>query len=383
MQYTVLGGAGIEGEGIVKDLVGASVEKVVIADRNIESADALAAAFSSSQTTVTTEFVDANDHASLTRILRNTDVAISALGPFYRYGLKTARAAIDARTPYVDINDDFDAIEAVLELDGEARSAGIPVIVGLGLTPGVSNVCVKYAADRLDRVRKVDIAYVGAVGEGGDAVFLHFFHSLCGPVPIVREGRRVWISPGAEVPQAVTFPEPFGTMQAPVIGHPEPIMLPRHIPGIESITVRGTVYPPVFQETIQKIAELGLLSDRPVQLPGMAISPREFILACFESHIETPEMVSEIESALAPLPSPVQGSMCIDVTGEKDGRPASCRFSIDADLCHATDWPASIGAQMAGGGEIDQTGVLSPEQCIDPEKFFAELKKRGIQINID
>ena len=274
MQYTVLGGAGIEGAGIVKDLVGASVAKVLIADRDIESARSLAATFGSSQTQVTAEFVDADDHASLMKTMQNADVAVSALGPFYRHGLKTVRAAIEARVPYVDINDDFDAIQEVLKLDGEARSAGIPVIVGLGLTPGVSNVCVKYAADRLDRTRTVDIAYVGAVGKGGDAVFLHFFHSLCGSIPIVRDGRQVWVSPVAEAPKTVAFSEPFGTMNVAVIGHPEPIMLPRHIPGIESIVVRGAVYPFVLQETILKIAELGLLSDRPVQLPGAAISPR-------------------------------------------------------------------------------------------------------------
>ena len=93
-------------------------------------------------------------------------------------------------------------------------------------------------------------------------------------------------------------------------------------------------------------------------------------------------MVAEIEAAIAPLPSPVQGSMRIDVAGEKDGRPASFCFTIDADLCDATDWPASIGAQMVAGGEIDRTGVLCPEQCIVPERLFDELKKRGIQINM-
>ena len=109
-------------------------------------------------------------------------------------------------------------------------------------------------------------------------------------------------------PGPSTFPAPFGTIQAPVIGHPEPIMLPRHIPGIESITVRGAVYPGVLQDTIQTLAGLGLLSDRPVSLRGTSITPREFILACFETHLETPEMRAEIESATASLPSPVYGS---------------------------------------------------------------------------
>ena len=383
MQFVVLGGAGIEGSGIVKDLVRSGVDEVAIADRDVDKAQSLAADLASDRTRVSAVRIDADDQASLVKVLQNAGVVVSALGPFYRYGLKTVRASIEARVPYVDINDDFDAIEAVLGLDAEARAAGIPVVVGLGVTPGVSNVCVKHAAGRMDRVRSVDIAYVGAAGEGGDAVFLHFFHSLCGPIPVLRDGKRIWVTPTEEAPRAIDFPAPFGTIHAPVIGHPEPIMLPRKIPGIESITVRGAVYPGILQETIQTIAGLGLLSDRPVQLADTAISPREFILACFDTHIETPEMLSKIESATAALPSPVYGSLRIDVAGEHAGGATACQYTFDADLCHATDWPASIGAQMVAAGEIDQSGVLCPEQCITPLRLFAELDKRGIRVIIN
>jgi saccharopine dehydrogenase-like NADP-dependent oxidoreductase len=382
MRYLVLGGAGIEGGGIVEDLVNSEVDEVVIADRKLEQARRLADELASGKTEVSALFVEADDHVGLVTAMQKADVAISALGPFYRYGLKTVRAAIDARVPYVDINDDFDAIATVLGLDEEAKAAGIPIVVGLGVTPGVSNLCVKCAAEQLDRVRSVDIAYVGAAGVGGDAVFRHFFHSLCGPIPVLREGRRVWVSPTAEAPEAIAFPAPFGTIQAPIIGHPEPIMLPRHIPGIESITVRGAVYPIILQKTIEKLAELGLLSDRPVKLATTPISPREFILACFETHIETPAMVEEIASATASLPSPVYGSLRVDVAGERSGRPAACRFTIDADLCHATDWPASIGAQLVATGEIDQSGVLCPEACIIPQRLFAELEKRRMDVKM-
>ena len=152
MQFVVLGGAGIEGRGIVKDLVRSGVDAVVIADRDVGRAQSLAADLASDRTRVSAVQADADDHASLMKVMQNAGVVVSALGPFYRYGLKTVRAAIEARTPYVDINDDFDAIEAVLGLDAEARVASIPVIIGLGVTPGVSNVCVKHAAERMDRV---------------------------------------------------------------------------------------------------------------------------------------------------------------------------------------------------------------------------------------
>ncbi len=104
-------------------------------------------------------------------------------------------------------------------------------------------------------------------------------------------------------------------------------------------------------------------------------------LGCFDTHIETPEMLKEIEVATAALPSPVYGTLHVDVGGEKKGHPVSCRYTINADLCDATDWPASIGAQMLACGEIDQVGVLCPEQCIPPARFFRELRKRNIVIH--
>lgn len=86
MQYTVLGGAGIEGSGIVRDLVKSAVEEVVIADRDIDSARSLAAKLTSARTRVSAFFVDADDSRRLAKALKKAGVVVSALGRFYRYG---------------------------------------------------------------------------------------------------------------------------------------------------------------------------------------------------------------------------------------------------------------------------------------------------------
>lgn len=41
----------------------------------------------------------------------------------------------------------------------------------------------------------------------------------------------------------------------------------------------------------------------------------------------------------------------------------------------------SIGVQMIARGDIDARGVVSPETAIAPAPFFAELRKRGIEIH--
>jgi len=45
-----------------------------------------------------------------------------------------------------------------------------------------------------------------------------------------------------------------------------------------------------------------------------------------------------------------------------------------------TGIPASIGMQMPGKGEIQTKGVLAPESCVDTTRFFAEIAKRGMEV---
>lgn len=47
----------------------------------------------------------------------------------------------------------------------------------------------------------------------------------------------------------------------------------------------------------------------------------------------------------------------------------------------ATSMSASIGAQMLGRGEI-KPGVWGPEECVDTDRFFEELKKGNFKITV-
>jgi saccharopine dehydrogenase-like NADP-dependent oxidoreductase len=43
--------------------------------------------------------------------------------------------------------------------------------------------------------------------------------------------------------------------------------------------------------------------------------------------------------------------------------------------------PLSIGAQMIGRGDVEIRGVVAPDTAIDPDIFFAELRRRSIEIH--
>ena len=43
--------------------------------------------------------------------------------------------------------------------------------------------------------------------------------------------------------------------------------------------------------------------------------------------------------------------------------------------------PMSIGAQMLARGVVKKTGVLTPEEAVEPEAVFAELRKRHLLVH--
>jgi hypothetical protein len=75
------------------------------------------------------------------------------------------RDALEAGVPCASASDDTATIQALLELDEAGRETGVPVVVGAGLAPGLSDVLVRHAADGFDTVDDVNVARWGAAGE--------------------------------------------------------------------------------------------------------------------------------------------------------------------------------------------------------------------------
>ncbi|MBW2087346.1 MAG: saccharopine dehydrogenase, partial [Deltaproteobacteria bacterium] len=58
----------------------------------------------------------------------------------------------EARCHYIDINDDWEPTLDMLKLDEEARQAGITAIIGMGASPGVSNLLAVKAMSLFDTI---------------------------------------------------------------------------------------------------------------------------------------------------------------------------------------------------------------------------------------
>src|SRR2546428_11663120 len=155
MKIIVLGGCGAMGSEVTRDLARSSeFEEIVIADADFPKAQALADELGSGR--VRASQIDVSDEDALAKALQGFDVVANATT--YHFGLIATRAAIRAKTNYLDLGGLFNTPKQ-LELDEEARKAGVTICLGCGATPGVTNLMTRHAADQLGQVGEVHIAF--------------------------------------------------------------------------------------------------------------------------------------------------------------------------------------------------------------------------------
>ena len=143
-----------------------------------------------------------------------------------------AKRALASGVPFTSTVDDGAAIDALLDLDEPARSAGVLLAPGCGLAPGLADVLARHAADALDAVDEIHVARAGAAGPACTAAVRR---SRRDPAIEWRDGD--WRDERRPNPELVWFPDPIGSREcAPVaVGV---ALLVRAFPGVRRVTVR-------------------------------------------------------------------------------------------------------------------------------------------------
>lgn len=371
MKVIALGGAGQEGSRTVRDLAAsAQVESVIIGDLDIDAANRLKQEIGSDK--VSTVQVDATNKASLIAVLKGVDVAISFVGPYYRFGLPILAAAIEAGCNYVDICDDAEPTVEMLKLHQQAQQAGVVAVIGCGVSPGTLNVLAADAANRMDQVEDLHFRWnVSSSDIEGDiadsAATEHGIHIMDGDVVQYLDGDWKTV-PAMSESEQVTYPV-LGECEAYYLGHPEPVTIPRYIKGVRNVTQKGGCLG--LDEVLRAFRELGLTSEEPLQLKGRTVRPSEVAVALL-GRMPEPDP--------ADMPPAVSEFMLI-ATGTRGDQSVKLTYVTSGKMGPQTGIPASIAAQMIGADQVDKKGVFAPEGCLNPDIFLAELAKRDIVVN--
>ncbi len=376
-KVTVLGGCGAVGSIATETLASSAVfSEVTVADMNIVAAKKLTRAIKGSKLSAVE--LDAENPQSIRKAISGSSVVLNCVGPFYKYGPTILKSVIEARINYVDVCDDFDATEKLLAMDDKAKKAGISALIGMGSSPGVANVLVRFCADSLlDQVEAVDIYHAhGGEKVEGPAVVKHRIHSMKVDIPVFLNGKfttvKLFEDSGRALEEEAEFQD-VGTYSVYAYPHPETITLPKYLKGLKRVTNLGLVLPPAYAELIKGMVRLGITDEKPIDVQGHKVVPLEFAVAFILSQRQ--RLMKE-----AGINQPM-GCLKIVVKGYKDGGKNTYIFSMSSrgqGMGEGTGIPAAIGAILTATGKIKEKGVLPPEACVNPLDML-ELAKTKVK----
>jgi len=370
MRIIVLGGCGIMGSSVVRDLIKEpEIESVVVADKKIDITRLHKSAQESEKVSMQT--LDVDDSGALVEAIKERDVVINCTGPFYRFGIPVMKAAIEAGINYLDIMDDYDTTLAAFDLDEAAKEAGISLCIGFGSSPGFGNVLARYAVDKLDQVDEIRLLWGYALNDpAGPSVLSHMFHALQGDVPQYLDGKLVSVPGGSGGEEIVNFLEPFGPCPVYYLGHPEPITMPRYFKGVKTVVNKGCFLPLWVNDLFFELIKRGFAEPESMMIDEKPVVPEELLIQVMLHGTSFTKQVEEWTTA------PLQ----VVVKGSKGNQAVTYAYESHGRMAPGTAIPASICAQMLARGEIKEKGVVPPEACVEPKKFLGEFAKKGFRL---
>ena len=422
MRVVVVGGAGAMGRWTVRDLTESEgVDEVVVADldgsRAREAAGWAAARSGSNGTArVVGLALDAGDGEALRRTFDPADVVCNCA--VHATNLPVMEACADAGAHYVDLGGLFHTTRRQLALHDRFVAAGVTAVVGMGGSPGTTNVLAALAARDLEVVEEVEIR-LGVADFAPSAAPVPVPYAIqtlldefAVPAMTFRDGRLAEV-PAMSEQEELDFPPPVGRVRVGHTLHSELATLPGHFAGrgIRSVSFK-VGFPADFMDKLALLTALGLADTTPVELPGGPVVPRELLVHCITQTATmpgpdtAPDDAEAIwvrvrgrragpsgDPALAPrdAPGPADGVLRSPPSNSPNGSPVE-RLAECVVRPHPgwqagagqldTGVPPSIVAQFLAAGMIDRPGVLPPEDAVPPEPYLAELAARTMEVTM-
>jgi saccharopine dehydrogenase-like NADP-dependent oxidoreductase len=369
LRIIAVGGAGSMGRWAVRTIAKlGSASALTIADIDLDRAERVAAAVGASCRALR---LDATDPDQLLTAFAEHDVVVNTMGPFATFVRPILSAALSSDCHYLDINDDWQPTVDAFEFDEEARRRGLHVVVGLGGSPGVTNLCAAYAADRLDVVHELHTGWKlsgativdepGFPAPAASAAVEHWLHQCAQPIRAWVDGAPGTVEPVEQVD--LDFPG-LGVVTAYTMGHPEPITLPRKYPHLRS-SLNLQSGPAWLFEYLREVCSRYAAGEIDLRAGAALLA-------------DPPPPATPGERSILPI----EWSLAI---GEKDGAPHRVavypRFFHPAKMGGNTGIPLAIGDELLRRGALRETGVHAPETAIEPREFFdllAPLTDEGL-----
>jgi lysine 6-dehydrogenase len=355
MKVAVLGAAGTIAPAIVRDLASSQeVESILLLDLRAEQARAVAQEHGLGKATAR----GADARSNLAADLAGVDALVNSAS--YRVNLDAMRACLDAGCHYLDLGGLYRVTGEQLLLSPDFERADLIAILGIGSSPGKTNLMAARAARELGDVDAIQIYAAGRDLDPPDgASFPYALETLLDeltlPPVVLRKGEPVRIeplSPGGEV----DFGAPLGRSETIYTLHSELRTFGQSFGCKES----------GFRLSLAK----GLL-DRLRKL--------------------TRASEHEVREAARQAKPPSAKTVAVHIV-EASGHGRTVRLRAVTEPHEewgigggvvSTAAPIAAALRLIARGSVSARGALPPEGCILPEEMFTELEARGTRFELD
>ena len=375
MRYLVLG-AGMMGSAIAYDLATTSPsDTVILADRDGGLAERVAGGIGAN---VRPLQLDVHDQPAVENALNGVGVVVSAVS--YSVNEALTRIAIDAGVHFCDLGGNNDVVDRQLAMDADARAQRVTILPNCGLAPGLINILAVTGMEHFDSVESIKLRVGGLPQHPRPPLNYEIVFSANGLLneyieksEIIEDGalRQVESMTGLET---LTFPPPFGTMEAFHTSGGISTLARLLIGKVRHLDYKTIRYPG-HCEKFRMLLELGFAGAEPIQIGNSVRTTREYFTEMLKRKLSTGD--TDLVLARASL-SGISGKRrrtlvyeCVDYYDEQT------RIS---SMMRTTAFPTSIAARMLAQGTIARHGVMPPENCVPGDLMIAELAKRGIVI---
>lgn len=361
MTVSVLGAAGTIAPAIVHDLAESEeVRELVLLDLDGERAAAVASEHGAGKATAHT--VDARAAGELATKLQDADVLVNTAS--YRINLDAMQACLGAGCHYLDLGGLYWMTHEQRQLGPEFERAGLLALLGIGSSPGKTNLMARRAMAILGEedggVESIDVAAAGrdpVTAQDGRLRPPYAIQTLLDELtlqPVVtRDGAETEIEPltGGGV---IDYGPPIGEAETIYTLHSE-LATFRESFGCQEASFRLSLAPAL----LERLQELAGASEEKVAAAGREAAPAS--AQTVSVHLVTVRATS---------------GRTVTVRARTDPH-----FGIGGSIV-STAAPAAAAVRLLARRSIRATGALPPERCIDPEEMFAELEARGCSFSV-
>ncbi len=359
VSVAVLGAGGTIAPAIVRDLAESpEVASMVLLDLDGRRAEDVARDHGANKASAAR--VDARAGDELAAAIEGQDVLVNTAS--YRINLEAMDACLQAGCNYLDLGGLYRMTLRQLELGPEFERAGLLAVLGIGSSPGKTNLMAARGVHELGdgEIESIEVMAAGRDPAAPDdgrlrppyAVQTLVDELTLAPV-LLRDSQPVETEPLTSG-GAVAYGQPIGTAETIFTLHSELATFGDSF-GCRQCSFRLSLAPALL-ERLKQLADAS---------------------------------ADEIAAVAREAASPSNETLSVHLVSVRagDGRRVTVRaitrphFGLGGSIV-STATPAAATVRLLARGSLTATGVHPPERCIEPDEMFAELSQRGCSFSL-